>query len=176
MFAAHLAAGLTIKAIQPKAPAWAVLSAAFLPDLVWITCAGAGLEPASDAAFFDGWSHSAVSILIEAILFSACFASLGRAVTLAVGAAILSHLPLDMLIHPQPLELWPHSSVVLGVSDWQWGQVALLFGKSRYWWIQLAVTLPLLAIYCIRSVGRADVPLNLVAASIIVVLGLHLLL
>jgi len=174
MFAAHLAAGLAIKAIQPTAPAWSVLTAAFLPDLFWIGFAGAGLEPASDAAFFDGLSHSAASILIEAILFSACFARLGRPVMLAVGAAALSHLPLDMLIHPRPLELWPHSSLVLGDPDWQWGQVALLFGKTRYWWIQLAVTLPLLTLYCVRSVRRAQAPANLVAASIAVVLGLHL--
>jgi len=174
MFAAHLAAGLAIRAIQPKAPAWSVLTAAFLPDLFWIGFAGAGLEPASDAAFFDGWSHSAASILIEAILFSACFARLGRPGMLAVGAAVLSHLPLDMLIHPQPLQIWPHSSIVLGVSDWRWGQVALLFGKSRYWWIQLAVTLPLLTLYCVKSVRKTDVPANLVAASTVIVLGLHL--
>lgn len=174
MFAAHLAAGLAIKAIQPEAPAWSLLIAAFLPDLFWIGFACAGLEPASDAAFFDGWSHSGASILIEAILFSACLASLGRPARLAVGVAVLSHLPLDMLIHPQPLEVWPHSSVALGYPDWRWGQVGLLFGKSRYWWIQLAVTLPLLTLYCVKSARRTDVPANLIAASTVVVFGLHL--
>src|SRR4051812_26825912 len=42
VFAAHLAAGLVIKAAQPKAPAWAVLTGAFLPDLFWIAFALAG--------------------------------------------------------------------------------------------------------------------------------------
>ena len=71
MYAAHLAAGLAIKAAEPKAPAWAVLTAAFLPDLFWIGFAAVGAEPANGTMFFDGWSHSVVSILIQAAVFAA---------------------------------------------------------------------------------------------------------
>lgn len=174
MFAAHLAAGLAIKAAQPKVPAWAVLIGAFMPDLFWIGFSGAGIEPADGARFFDGWSHSVASIIVEAIVFALAFYRLGRSAMMAIGLAVLSHLPLDALIHPAPLELWPHAPMVLGVSDWTWGQVAFALGKSRYWWTQLAVTVPLLAFYAIAS--RKRLPTNLIVASCLVVLTFHLVL
>lgn len=173
MFAAHLAVGLAIKAAQPKAPTWAVLTGAFLPDVLWIGFAGLGIEPSSDAAFFDGWSHSAASIIVEAVLFALCFYRSGRAVATAVGLAVLSHLPLDALIHPAPIELWPHASLTLGQSSWSWGQTSFALNKSRYWWVQLAVVVPLLAFYSRRA--AREISINLTGASCIVVLGLHLL-
>jgi hypothetical protein len=173
MFAAHLAAGLAIGAAQPKAPAWAVLTAVFLPDLLWIALAGAGAEPASDAAYFDGWSHSAVSIAVQAFLFALCFRRLGRAVMLAIGLAVFSHLPLDALIHPRPIELWPHSAITLGRPTWAWGQMQSALGKSRYWWVQLAIVAPLLGFYWLRVSGRR-LPSSLAAASCLLVFGVHL--
>jgi len=173
MFAAHLAVGLAIKAAQPKAPAWAILTGAFLPDLFWIVFAGLGVEPSSDAVFFDGWSHSVASIVVQAALFALCFHQCGRAVTSAVALAVLSHLPLDALIHPNPLELWPHAPLVLGHPSWSWAQTNLALHKSRYWWIQLAIVVSLLAFYLRRA--KDWLPINLVGASCILVLGVHLL-
>jgi len=172
MFAAHFAAGLAVKAAQPKAPAWAVLSGAFLPDLFWIGFAGAGAEPTGDAAYFDGWSHSVASIAIQALLFALCFRRFGRGVMIAAAIAVLSHLPLDALIHPSPLELWPHSAIVLGPPTWAWGQVGSALGKSQYWWVQLAIVAPLLGFYWRGMSGR--LPSNLAAASCLLVIGLHL--
>ncbi|HEU4655156.1 MAG TPA: hypothetical protein VFS47_14300 [Steroidobacteraceae bacterium] len=172
MFAAHLAAGLAIKAAQPKVPTWAVLTGAFLPDLFWIGFAGSGLEPSNDAEFFDGWSHSATSILVQAALFALCFYRWGRGVAIAAGLAVLSHLPLDAFIHPRPLELWPHAPLLLGQPSWSWGQTSLAFHKSRYWWVQLTIVVSLLAFYSLKS-PKNEVPINLVAASCILVLGLH---
>jgi hypothetical protein len=174
MFAAHLAAGLAIKAAQPKSPTWAVLTGAFLPDLFWIGFAGVGIEPPSDAAFFDGWSHSAASIVVEAVLFALCFYRCGRGVVTAVGLAVLTHLPLDALIHPKPLELWPHAPLVLGIPTWSWAQAGFALSKSRYWWVQLTVIVPLLAFYSGRAI-RNSVPINLIGASCILILGVHLL-
>jgi hypothetical protein len=173
MFAAHLAAGLAIKAAQRRVPAWAVLTGAFLPDLLWIALAGAGVEPTSDAAYFDGWSHSVTSITIQAVLFALCFRRLGGAVMLAMGLAVFSHLPLDALIHPKPLEFWPHSVIVVGQPTWTWGQIQLALGKSRYWWTQLAIVIPLLGFYWRRAAG-GKLPSNFVAASCLLVLGIHL--
>ena len=174
MFAAHLAVGLAIKAAQPRAPTWAVLTGAFLPDLFWIGFAGAGIEPSSDAVYFDGWSHSAASIVVQAALFALCFYRCGRAVVTAVGLAVLSHLPLDALIHPRPLELWPHAPLVLGHPSWSWAQTSFALNKSRYWWVQLVVVAPLLAFYSRRAV-KNNVPINLIGASCILVLGVHLI-
>jgi hypothetical protein len=174
MFAAHFAAGLAIKAAQPKAPAWAVLTGAFLPDLFWIGFAGGGIEPSSDAMFFDGWSHSVASIVVEAALFAQCFYRYGRAVVIAVGLAVLSHLPLDALIHPKPLELWPHALLLLGHPTWSWAQTTFALNKSRYWWVQLTIIVPLLAFYS-RRAFKNEVPINLIGASCILVVGLHLI-
>jgi hypothetical protein len=172
MYAAHLAAGLAIKAAEPKAPAWAVLTAAFLPDLLWIGFAAVGAEPANGLTFFDGWSHSVVSILIQAAAFALCFRGLGRPVMLAVGFAVLSHLLLDMPIHPAPLELWPHSALALGHPSWPWGETQFALRKTRYWWVQLTVIVPLLGFYCLRTPRQLNA--NLIAASCLTVLGLHL--
>jgi hypothetical protein len=175
MFAAHLAVGLAIKSAQPKVPTFAVLAGAFLPDLFWIAFAGGGIEPVDDAVFFDGWSHSAASIVVQAALFALCFYRCGRAVATAVGLVVLSHLPLDALIHPKPLELWPHASLLLGHPNWSWAQTTLALNKSRYWWTQLATVIPLLSFYSVRAV-KNNVPINLIAASYIFVLGVHLFL
>jgi len=58
VYAAHFAAGLAIKSCVPEAPAWALLTGAFLPDFVWIALANRGIEPANPQIFFDDWSHS----------------------------------------------------------------------------------------------------------------------
>jgi hypothetical protein len=174
MFAAHLAAGLAIKSAQPKAPAWALLTGAFLPDLVWIVCSAAGIEFTAPAPLFDGWSHSLLSILAQALLCALLFLRLGRGVAVAIGCAVFSHFLLDLPIHPLPLELYPHSSIHLGWALWQWGSVPAALGQSRYWWVQLGVTLPLLAAYLLGR-RRAAQPLNLAVASCVVVLGAHLL-
>jgi hypothetical protein len=58
MYAAHFAAALAFKSFSPKAPTWALLTGAFLPDLFWIAFGLAGIEPSQGPAFFDDWSHS----------------------------------------------------------------------------------------------------------------------
>jgi hypothetical protein len=173
MFAAHLAAGLAIRSVQPQAPTWAVLTAAFLPDLLWIGFAATGVESAGDAVFSDGWSHSAASVLLLTLIVPPFFFRLGNSVMIAICAAILSHLLLDLPIHPMPLELWPCSTLVLGVPSWRWGQVTLVLDKSRYWWVQLAITVPLLGFYAFKAT-REGLGANLVAAIILIILGLHL--
>lgn len=173
MFAAHLAAGLAAKSAEPKVPAWATLTGAFLPDLFWIGLSAAGVEQANDKVFFDGWSHSVVSILIQAMLFSLLFYRLGRPAMLFIAAAVLSHLLLDAPIHPMPLELWPHSALTLGSPMWAWGEAPRALSKSNYWWIQLAVTVPLLSFYWVKETRRGQA-VSLVAASCLIVLGLHL--
>ena len=121
---------------------------------------------------FDGWSHSIASILVEATAFGACFARRGRAVMLAVWCAVASHALLDGAIHPHPLELFPHSAWTVEYDAWAWGENRVLLGRTNYWWFQLAVTLGLLAVYW-RQAPRLGLPWNIVAASCLLVLGLH---
>ena len=108
MYAAHVAAALAIKAIRPKAPVWALVGAAFLPDLLWLALAMGGVENVDAATWFDGWSHSMLSILLQAAACTALAWRRDRGVALAIGAAVASHLLLDLPMHPARLQLYPH--------------------------------------------------------------------
>lgn len=172
MYAAHLAAGLAIKAHAPKAPAWALLIGAFVPDLTWIALAVMGVEPAAKGLFFDGWSHSLASIIVEATLFTLIFYRSRIGVRVAIWAAVFSHFVLDVGIHPRPLELFPHSAITLGGDFWSWGAQKAYLGETHYWWIQLLAVLALLTLY-LRRRATAQIPPNLAAASCLTVVGLH---
>jgi len=174
MYAAHLAAGLAIKAAQPKAPSWAVLGAVFLPDLFWLGFSLVGIEPVGAGVFFDGWSHSVLSIVVQALAVVLLSLRLGRAVALSLGAAVLSHLPLDMPIHPRPLELYPHASHAVGVFFKSWGVQLSWLSKSHYWWVEADVTLLLLSLYAFLAV-RAVFKTNVVIASCILVAWLQVM-
>jgi hypothetical protein len=173
MYAAHFAAGLAIKGRAPQAPTWAIIAGVFLPDFFWIALARAGVEPTAPA-FFDDWSHSLVMIVVWATLFAALFWRSGRAIVLAVWIAGLSHFFLDFLIHPARLALYPHSSVHLGWNLWQYGLTKSRFGPTHYWWYELATLLVLLALYVWFS-RRNKLALNLIVASCVTVIGLHLM-
>jgi hypothetical protein len=175
MYAAHFAAGLAVKARLPRTPTWALMTAVFLPDFVWIVLAWAGIEPTLPlSAFFDDWSHSLVMILLWSTLFAAFFWRLGGPVVLAVWVAGLSHFFLDFVIHPARLALYPHSSVHLGWNLWQFGLTKSFLGASNYWWFELITLLVLLSLY-LWYARTNRLPLHLVAASCVTVLGLQLL-
>jgi hypothetical protein len=175
MYAAHFAAGLAVKGKVPEAPAWALMTAVFLPDFVWIALARTGIEPElPPRGFFDDWSHSLVMIILWATLFALAFRSRGRVVAMAVWIAGLSHLVLDFLIHPARMAVYPHSAVHLGWSLWQWGQEKTRVGPIVYWWVEAAAILPLLVLYVYWS-RRGPLQPKLIAASCLLVAGLHML-
>jgi hypothetical protein len=172
MFAAHFAAGLAIGARARRAPMAALLAGAFLPDVVWIGFAAVGVEPSAPSVFFDGWSHSFVSVLVEATVFVLFFAYKGVRVWLPVWLAVLSHVVLDAIIHPSPIALYPHASLRVSWDLWRWGSLPTALGFSYYWWIQLAIVAALLGAYAIAML-RSSFPPNLVGATVLLVLGLH---
>jgi hypothetical protein len=166
--AAHFAAALAIKGRVPQAPTWALLTGAFVPDLLWVPLAMLGVEPTAPAVFFDDWSHSLATTVLWATLWAALFWRRGRVVAAAAWIAVFSHFLLDMPIHPQPLALYPHSILHLGFSYQQ-------VSTTVYWWVQLAVLVALSLVY-VQAARRHGAPLRLVAASCLVMLSLHLLL
>jgi hypothetical protein len=175
MYPAHFAAGLAVKGRFPKAPTWALMTAVFLPDLLWILLARAGIEPEfPPRGFFDDWSHSMVSIVLLATLFACVFWTRGMIVVAAVWIAGVSHFFLDFLIHPARLALYPHSSVHLGWDLWSFGQLRTQIGPVNYWWVEMATIVPLLSLYVWYS-RRSQFEPKLVAASCLLVIGLHLL-
>ena len=108
MYAGHYAAGLAIKASQPKAPTWALLLGVGLLDVLFGIFVMLGVEhvtvtpgvsPGFSLDFID-WSHSLAMSLVWAVLFASFFWRSGRAVALAVGFAVFSHFLLDWPMHP----------------------------------------------------------------------------
>jgi hypothetical protein len=144
MYAPHFAAALVIKRKSPGAPLWALLIGAFIPDLVWMTLARVGIEPAQTSNFFDDWSHSLVSVAILATLFASAFLRRGKPVVVAVWLAVFSHFVLDFPVHPKRLALAPLTGVYLGWDLLAWGSRPGWWGAINDWWLQLAVLLVLL--------------------------------
>lgn len=174
MYAAHFAAGLAIRSCAPKAPTWALLVGAFVPDFLWIGFSAVGFEPANGNLFFDDWSHSIISILIEAVLFASLFYRVGAGVWLPAGLAVISHLLLDLPIHPKPIALFPHAAFHVPWDLWSWGELKSWLGMTNYWWIQLIAVAVLLALYA-RNAKTLGIAPNLAAGSCIAVVGLHLI-
>jgi hypothetical protein len=150
----------------------ALLAGAFLPDVVWIGLAAAGVEPSAPAVFFDGWSHSFVSVLVTATVFALFFAHQGVHVWLPVWLAVMSHVVFDAIIHPKPIALYPHASLRIPWDLWSWGSLPAALGFSHYWWVQLAIVAALLGVYSMAEL-RSSLPTNLVGATVLLVLGLH---
>jgi membrane-bound metal-dependent hydrolase YbcI (DUF457 family) len=166
MTAAHFAAALAIKARVPRAPTAALIVGAFLPDFLGIGLAAAGVELTAKEVFFDDWSHSLAMVLVWAAIYALAFWRRGRGIALAMGLAVLTHFLLDMPIHPKDLALYPHSTIHLGWGLWS-------IGRSSYWYVQLAVTVVLLAAYAIGARG-SRLPARSIGASCALVLGWHL--
>jgi hypothetical protein len=175
MYAAHFAAGLAIGARARRAPMWALLGGAFVPDIVWIALSAAGAEPAGSSVFFDDWSHSLLSVTLEATLFALCFVRGGKAVWLPVWLAVASHFLLDAIIHPRPVALYPHSAIHVPWDLWHWGETRAALGFTHYWWVQLGIIFPLLGLYVV-GMRRQKFPLDLAWATVLTFLGLHLIL
>jgi hypothetical protein len=173
MYAAHFAAALAINCASPRVPLAAAVTAVFLPDLLWLGLSLSGLEPVGSGVFFDGWSHSMASIAAEAVGVGLLTLPLGRAVSLALFAAVLSHLPLDIPIHPRPIELYPHSAWCFPLLDTTWGRQPGLFGQSHFWWVETGLVVMLLAVYAWLA-PRTKTPPNVIIASAILVLWLQI--
>ena len=172
MFAAHFAAGLAIGAKEKKAPMSALLAGAFLPDVIWIALSLVGLEPSEPSSFFDGWSHSLLSVMVEATLFALFFTTRGVRVWLPIWLAVMSHAALDGMVHPKPLEFYPYSSLRLPWDLWQWGSHLAFLGFSHYWWLQFSLVALFLGLYAMLT-RRSSIPRHLACASILLVFGLH---
>jgi len=157
MYVGHFAAGLAIKAREPRAPTWALLVGVGLLDILFGPFVLAGIEqatvtPAVSPGFsLDDidWSHSLAMSLLWSVLFAAVFKGYGRRVMAAIGFAAFSHFPLDVPMHSPDLALWPGSTVHLGFGLWQKLPTA-------WWFCELAVIAVLWTYYWRRSTSDAS--------------------
>jgi hypothetical protein len=173
MLAGHMAVGLALKGHVPKAPMWALLLGAALPDGILFGLAFAGLVritpawgvPPGFAVSDLGWSHSLVTLSIWAALYAVLFIRLGTGVALAAGAAVLSHFPLDYLVIPGLLAPWPGSHLHLGLGLWQAWPIG-------WWFVELAIVL-LGSAYYVYRVRQQGTPLRSAYVASALVLFLH---
>jgi len=148
MYAGHFAAGLALKAREPRAPTWAILLGTGFVDILFGVFLVGGLEkatvtPGVSPGFrldFIDWSHSLLMSLVWAALYAACFVKRGRAVAAVCGFAVFSHFLLDFLMHPGDLAVWPKSDAHLGLGLWTrlpqgwWGfELAFILLCSAYY-------------------------------------------
>jgi hypothetical protein len=162
MYAGHFAAGLAIKAAEPRAPMAVLLGLVFLPDLLWLGFSVGGLEVVEPGRWFDGWSHSVASIVLQAAIVAMLWRRQGVGITVALTCAVLSHLVLDLPTHPAPLEWYPHAAA--GVGNF--------LTKTNGWWLETVIVFCGLSIYFVGS-RRAGIDKATAGAAVILVAWLH---
>lgn len=139
MYAGHFAAGLALKATEPKAPMWGILVGVGLLDLLFGPFVLLGIEQASvTPAVPPGftldqidWSHSLAMAVVWSSVFGILFLRMGRRVASVMGFAAFSHFLLDVPMHPPDMALWPGADAHLGFGLWR----AL---PSGWWFVELA--------------------------------------
>jgi membrane-bound metal-dependent hydrolase YbcI (DUF457 family) len=173
VYAGHFAAGLALKAREPRAPLWGLLLGVGLLDLLFALLVLGGVERAtltpgvSPGYSLDhiDWSHSALTSLIWACLFGALFWRSGGRVAAFMGVAVFSHFLFDLPMHPPDMPLLPGGSVHLGFGLWR----SL---PSGWWFVELAVVLLLTQYYVSRARGAEGFGARPEAVRWVVV-GLH---
>lgn len=131
MFAGHYAAAIAARAIEPKAPFWALAGACQLVDMGWASLIIAGVEDASVDHALPGsplvlehmpWTHSLPASLIWSVAamgLSKLILRLSWGAAALIGAVVFSHWLLDLAVHRPDLLLWPGGPKV-GFSLWNW--------------------------------------------------------
>ena len=152
MYAGHLAAGLALKAKEPRAPTWALVLGAGWLDVVHGVLVLAGVEHvAPDRAKFLGWNliampwtHSLAAAIAWSLAAALVFVRRGRAVAIVIGLAVFSHFALDFFVHEHDLALAPGSSVRLGLGLWGWSAIGA-------WAIEAALVAACAGYYAARA-------------------------
>lgn len=122
MFVGHFGVGLAAKPLAPGASLGTLFLAAQFIDLLWPTLLLLGIErvridPGNTAVTplaFEHYpvSHSLAAVVVWAILFSIAYWMIRRHLraALVLGALVLSHWLLDLVVHGPDLPLYPGSA------------------------------------------------------------------
>ena len=140
MYAGHFAAGLAIKATEPRVPTWAVLLGVGFVDILFGAFLLLGIErahltPGQSPGFaldFIDWSHSLLMCLVWAGLYAVLFRGRGTAVAAWCGFAVFSHFLLDFPMHPGDLALWPQGAPHVGLGLWTRWPVGWWFFEGAF--------------------------------------------
>ena len=174
MYAGHFAAGLGLKAAEPRAPMWGILIGVGLLDLLFgpfllIGVERATLTPGVSPGFtldYIDWSHSLAMSLVWSAIFALFFYRWGRRVAVVMAVAAFSHFVLDLPMHPSDLALWPGSEAHVGFGLWR-------TLPTGWWFVELAFVLGVGGYYVLSTEKRAQ-PGRRPRTALFVVLVLHL--
>ena len=137
MFAGHFAAALAAKSVAPRTSLGTLTFAAQWIDLLWPTLLLAGFErvriepgaTATNPLVFEHypWSHSLAAVFVWALVIGALHFTTQRNARAAVviGALVVSHWLLDVVVHVPDLPLVPGGTPV-GAGLWNQREAALL--------------------------------------------------
>lgn len=152
MYAGHFAAGIALKASEPKAPMWGLLIGVGLLDLLFGPFVLLGIErasvtPAVPPGFtldFIDWSHSLTMAVVWSALFGLLWIRRSRRVAAVMAFAAFSHFLLDLPMHPPDLALWPGAATHVGLGIWS----ALPTG---WWFVELGFIALASSYYVVRA-------------------------
>lgn len=131
MFVGHFAVALAAKRLAPSVSLGTLFLAAQFVDLLWPALLLLGVErvriepgiTAMTPLDFVHYpvSHSLLAVLGWAVMFAALHFARRRQRrdAVVVGLAVVSHWPLDALVHRPDLPLYPGDSPLLGMGLWQ---------------------------------------------------------
>jgi len=150
----HAITALAIKKVAKPVPLAPLLLSVQAIELMWVGFHCAGVEwttidePARSVADVHlahmPWSHSLLMTGVVALVFAAAGFALWRKwiVALALGAGVLSHIALDLLIHAPDIQIAPFlSDPKYGLGFYgampiaAWG-IELGYGLLVWWWVR----------------------------------------
>jgi hypothetical protein len=130
MFVGHLAVGLAAKRVAPRAPLTMLVGAAMWADLLWPILLLLGIERVRIARGVTvmtpldftsyPWSHSLLMLMVWGVAIGWIYRALTRdAVGAAwIGALVVSHWVLDVLVHRADMPLTPFGGPRFGLALW----------------------------------------------------------
>ena len=144
MFIGHFAAGMAGKKVEPSVSLGTLIFAAQFLDLLWPTLLLLDLEhvviaPGVSAVTpleFTHYpiSHSLLIVLLWGLLFSGVYRLLTKNTrgALLVGALVVSHWLLDLIVHIPDLPLYPGDAPHWGLGLWNYPVVTLIVEGSIF--------------------------------------------
>jgi membrane-bound metal-dependent hydrolase YbcI (DUF457 family) len=183
MFLGHYGVAFALKRAEPKLSLGTLFIAVQLVDLLWGVFLLLGwervqIDPGITAVtplqFVEyPITHSLVGMTVWALIGAAAYYSWPTRDTsrhwqaaALVGLAILSHFPLDMLVHPPDLPLWGQESRKLGLGLWNNPTATLI--------LELATLTAGIAIYVAFRSHRHPVRAGRLAGLVLILVGIYL--
>jgi hypothetical protein len=157
MFLGHYAVAAAAKKVAPKTSLGTLVLSAQFVDLLWPILVLAGVErvaidPGNTALTpldFQSYpiTHSLLMALVWGVLFAVIYWLVRRYPrgALVVGALVVSHWVLDLIVHRPDLPLVPGGSMLVGLGLWNSIPLSLILEAGLFiagFWIYSRVTRP----------------------------------